>query len=442
MSKRFFTLVSLFILASMVLGACATATTSAPAATQPAAAYTCTDSIGCVKIGPSDPIHIAYLLVISGANSALGTDSRNGVQIAIDDAGGKILGHTIKFDGEDGQCSAEGGQAAGTKLAADPTIVGVIGTSCSSEARAALPLLSKAGFVMISSSNTAPSLTTPDSPDNYGTAYDRTAHNDNFQGTAAAEFAYTVLKVTKVATIHDGSLYADQLQQVFAAKFKEYGGTVTTQTSVDPNATDMSSVLADIATGGPELIYFPIFMPAGALIIKQAKTTPGLEHAYLMGADGLFSPDVASGAGSDIEGFLVSSPAVSGDAYTAFLAKYAAKFPPGPINIFHAHAYDAFNILKAAIEKVAVQQPDGTIYIPRNALRDAVRNTVSFKGLTGTLTCNETLSLSGKPIKFPGDCSASGMAVWEYHNTAFEIFKSPEVVWIQGTGVIKAVTPP
>ncbi len=432
MSKRLFVFVSLIMIASMVLSACG----------QAASTYTCKDSIGCVKIGPTDPIHIAYLLVVAGPNAALGTDSRNGVEIAVDDAGGKILNHTIKFDGEDGGCSAEGGQAAGTKLAADPTIVGVIGTSCSSEARAALPLLDKAGFVMISSSNTAPSLTTPGSTDNYGTAYDRTAHNDNFQGTAAAEFAFTVLKVTKVATIHDGSLYADQLQQVFSTKFSSLGGTITEQTSVDPNATDMSSVLASIATGSPEMIYFPIFMPAGALIIKQAKTTPGLEHSYLMGADGLFSPDVAAGAGSDIEGFLVSSPAVSGDAYSAFLTKYQTKFGTGPVNIFHAHAYDAFNILKAAIEKVAVKESDGTLYIPRNALRDAVRNTVSFKGLTGTLTCNETLAVAGTDIKFPGDCSATGMAVWEYHNVPFEIFKSPEAVWIQGTGVIKAVTPP
>jgi branched-chain amino acid transport system substrate-binding protein len=473
MSKRFFTLVSIVILASMILGACATATTQAPAAseapavtqapaaseapavtqapaaseapaaTQPSTgAFQCTDKIGCVTVAPTDPIHIAYLLVVSGPNAALGTDARNGVEIAIDDAGGKILGHTIKFDGQDGGCSPEGGQTAGTALAADPTIVGVIGTSCSSEARAALPLLSKAGFITISPSNTAPSLTTPGSPDNYVPAYARTAHNDNFQGTAAAEYAYTVLKLTKVATIHDGSLYADELTKVFAAKFKDLGGTVTTMTSVDPNATDMSSVLADIATGSPQLIYFPIFMPAGALIIKQAKTTPGLEHAFLMGADGLFSPDVASGAGSDIEGFLVSSPAVSGAPYQDFLTKYKAKFGTGPINIFHAHAYDAFNILKAAIEKVAVQDADGTLHIPRSALQEAVINTVGFKGLTGTLTCNETLTVAGTTIKFPGDCSATGMAVWEYHNIPFEIFKSPEVVWIQGTGVIKEVTPP
>jgi len=432
MFKKITFVISVVAIISMALTACG----------PKAAPYTCTDKIGCATIAPTDPIHIAYLLVVSGANAALGTDSRNGVQIAIDDAGGKILNHDIKFDGEDGGCSAEGGQAAGTKLAADPTIVGVIGTSCSSEARASLPLLSAAGFVMISPSNTAPGLTTPGDKNNFVPAYARTAQNDNLQGTAAAEYVYTVLKVTKAATIHDGSLYADQLTAVFQAKFTALGGTITEKTSIDPNATDMSSVLASIATGQPGFIYFPIFMPAGALIIKQAKTTPGLEHVYLMGADGLFSPDVASGAGADIEGFLVSSPAVSGDAYTAFLAKYKAKFGTGPINIFHAHAYDAFNILKAAIEKVAVKDADGTLHIPRQALRDAVLNTVAFKGLTGSLTCNETVKVADTTIKYPGDCSAAGMAVWQYHNTPFEIFVNPEVVWIQGTGVIKAVTAP
>ena len=126
MFKRLSIVISAIAVLGMLLTACGPA----------ASTYTCTDSIGCVKIGPTDPIHIAYLLVVAGPNAALGTDSRNGVEIAIDDAGGKILNHTIKFDGEDGGCSADGGQAAGTKLAADPTIIAVIGTSCSSEARA------------------------------------------------------------------------------------------------------------------------------------------------------------------------------------------------------------------------------------------------------------------------------------------------------------------
>ncbi|HEX9091001.1 MAG TPA: branched-chain amino acid ABC transporter substrate-binding protein [Anaerolineales bacterium] len=412
MSKRLLALLSLVMIASMILAACGTAAT--PGASQaPSGPYTCTDPIGCVKIGPTDPIHVAYLLVVAGPNSALGIDSRKGVEIAIADAGGKILGHDVKFDGEDGGCSADGGQAAGTKLAADPTIVAVIGTSCSSEARAAEPLLSAAGFVTISSSNTAPDLTDPTNPNHYP-GYFRTAHNDKIQGAAAANFAWSFLKVTKAATIHDGSLYADKLQGVFAEEFKKLGGTVTLQTSVTIGQTDMSSILHDIAAGTPELIYFPIFLPEGAFLIQQAKTTPGLESTRLMGADGLYSPDVMQSAGGDVEGFLVSSPLVQGPEYDAFVKKYVDKFGEQPINIFHAHAYDAFNIVKAAIEKVAVQESDGTLYIPRQGLRDAMAGTKDFKGLTGVLTCS-----------YDGDCANPVIGVYEYHAGKYP----PTLIW-------------
>jgi len=403
MFKRLTVVISAIAILGMVLTACGPA----------APAYTCTDTIGCVKIGPTDPIHIAYLLVVAGPNSALGIDSRNGVEIAIDDAGGKILGHTIKFDGQDGGCSADGGQAAGTKLASDPTIVAVIGTSCSSEARAAEPLMSKAGFVTISSSNTAPDLTDPTNPNHYP-GYFRTAHNDKIQGAAAADFVYNTLGFKSAATIHDGSLYASSLVKVFGDNFTKLGGTVTEATSVDPNATDMSSVLASIATGKPQIIYFPIFLPAGAFIIHQAKTTPGLEQTKLMGADGLYSPDVMKSAGADVEGFMVSSPLVTGAAYDAFVAKYKTKFGEDPINIFHAHAYDAFNIVKAAIEKVAVQEKDGTVYIPRQALRDAVAATKDFQGLTGVLTCSPD-----------GDCANPVIGVYVYHTGQYP----PELIW-------------
>ena len=403
MFKRLSIIISAIAVLGMLLTACGPA----------ASTYTCTDKIGCVTIAPTDPIHIAYLLVVAGPNAALGTDSRNGVEIAIADAGGKILGHTIKFDGEDGGCSADGGQAAGTKLAADPTIIAVIGTSCSSEARAAEPLLSAAGFVTISSSNTAIDLTLAGNPNQYP-GYFRTAHNDKVQGAAAADFAFNFLHVTKVATIHDGSLYADQLQQNFAENFKKLGGTITLQTSVTVGQTDMSSVLASVASGSPELVYLPIFLPEGAFLIDQAKTTPGLENTKLMGADGLYSPDVMNTAGAAVEGFMVSSPLVQGAAYDAFVAKYVAKFGEQPINIFHAHAYDAFNIVMAAIQKVAVQDADGTLHIPRQGLRDAMYATKDFQGLTGVLTCGPT-----------GDCANPIIGVYEYHAGVYP----PTLIW-------------
>ena len=41
------------------------------------------------------------------------------------------LGHDVTLTSEDDLCSVEGGQAGGTALAADSSIVAVIGTSCS-----------------------------------------------------------------------------------------------------------------------------------------------------------------------------------------------------------------------------------------------------------------------------------------------------------------------
>ncbi len=406
MFKRSYALLALLVVAGVLLAACGPA----------APAFACTDKIGCVDVAPGEPIHIAYAMVISGADETLGIDSRTGAEVAIA-LKGKVLGHDVKLTGEDDGCSAEGGQAAGTKLAADPSIVAVIGTSCSSAARVAVPLLSQAGFVIISASNTAPDLTRPGDP-NQHPGYLRTAHNDEVQGAAAAKFAFEKMGVKKAATIHDGSLYAESLQAVFAKTFKEMGGEITTQEAVDPNATDFKSVLTSIASGSPEFIYMPIFVKAGSLIINQAKQVPGLEKVSLMGADGMFSPDIPEGAGDAVEGVFVSSPdlaAFSADYKTTFLPKYKElSGVDEPVSIFHAHAFDAVNMVFAAIEKVAVQDADGTLHIPRQALRDAMYATKDFKGLTGNLSCTPT-----------GDCADPKIAVYEYHAGEYP----PERIW-------------
>jgi branched-chain amino acid transport system substrate-binding protein len=406
MFKRSYALLAVLVLASIVLAACGPA----------ASTFECTDSIGCVDIAPGEPVHIAYAMVISGPDETLGIDSRTGVEVAVD-LKGQILGHDIQLTGEDEGCSAEGGQAAGTKLAADPTIVAVIGTSCSSAARVAVPLLSQAGMVIISASNTAPDLTREGDP-NQHPGYMRTAHNDEIQGAVAAQFAFEEMGVTKAATIHDGSLYAESLQAVFAETFKEMGGEITSQEAVDPNATDFASVMTSIAAGAPEFIYMPIFVKAGSLIINQAKQVPGLEEIHLMGADGMFSPDVVEGAGDAVEGTFVSSPdlaAFSADYQSTFLPKYKELAGvDDPVSIFHAHAFDAANMVFAAIEKVAVQDEDGTLHIPRQALRDALYATKDYKGLTGNLSCSAT-----------GDCADPKIAVYEYHAGQYP----PERIW-------------
>ncbi len=386
--------------AVLVLGLAAAAGAAAPPK----------DPLGVVTIKKGQPIHVAYWLVVAGSDASLGIDIRRGVEIAIQDKGGKLLGHPIKLSGQDEGCSAEGGQAAATKLAADPTIVAAIGSNCSSAARPGAPILWKAGIPTVSPSNTAPYLTDPKRGNEYD-GYLRTAHNDKVQGAVAAQFAIKKLGVKTAATIHDGSVYADQLQAVFAEEFKKLGGTIVAQEAVAPTDTDMRPVLTKIATAKPEFLYYPIFIAAGGHITRQAKEISGLEKVYLMSADGSFSPDFYKAAGDAAVGMFHSSPDFSafGAGYKDFLAKHQKKYGEKPIAPFHAHGYDAAMLIFAAIEKAAVQDGD-TLYIPRTKLRDAMYATKGMKGLTGTISCGPT-----------GDCADPRIAV--YQQTADNIKK-------------------
>lgn len=416
MNKRLFALLSLLVIASMALTACGGATTAAPAATEPAAAtevapateaagaaYECTDALGCVKIAADEPLHMAFWGVLSGADSSLGEDSKRGVEIAIDDKGGKLLGHDILLTTEDALCTPEGGATAASKLATDTSIVALVGSTCSDETVGGIAAITQAGLTTISPSNTRPALTDPNRGPDYA-GYLRTAHSDAFQGKAVAEFAYNFLGVRKAATIHDGSAYAQALQQVFADNFKELGGEIVAQEAVAKDATDMKPVLTTIAAKQPEFIYYPVFVAVGGYITAQVRDVPGLEDVKLAGSDGIFSPDFLKASGPNVEGVYLSSPdfsAFTGD-YAGFLKKHEAKYGGSTLSTFHAHAYDAANIIFAAIEKVAVVEADGTIYIPRQALRDAIYATKDFPGITGNLSCSPS-----------GDCGAPVIAVYQ-----------------------------
>ncbi len=378
-------------------------TVSMVSAQQAKPAFKYEDPMGVVKIKPGEPIHIACWLAIAGSEASLGIDSKRGVEIAIEDKGRKLLGFPIKLSVQDTGCNAEGGQAAATKLAADPTIVVAIGSTCSSEARPGAPILWKAGIVTVSPSNTAPELTSP----NRGKDYDgflRTAHNDKVQGAVAAEFAWKQLKIKRAATIHDGSPYAEQLQAVFVETFKKLGGTITSQEAVGATDTDMRPMLTKIATRKPDMIYYPIFIAAGGHITRQVKEIKGLEKVALMGADGIFSTDFYKAAGESAVGMYHSSPDFSAfaEGYKAFLEKHKKNYGEKPISVFHAHAYDAAMMISAAIEKVAKKGPDGTLYIGRKSLRDVLYATKNFKGLTGNLTCNQY-----------GDCADPRIAIYK-----------------------------
>jgi branched-chain amino acid transport system substrate-binding protein len=391
MIRKTLLIVGLLTLASLVLAACG------------GSKYVCDDPLGCVTYAKGEPIRIASALVISGPNTDLGTDSQYGVEIAIDFKS-EIMGHTIELQAEDDGCSAEGGQTAGQKIVSDPTIIAVVGTSCSGAGVPMAEVISEAGYVMVSPSNTAPSLTDPDQA--WKPGYLRTAHNDKVQGRAMADFAINELGVTTAAAIHDGDPYTEGLARVFADSFEELGGTITTFTAVNKGDTDMKPVLNAIAVDSPEFMYYPVFTAEGGFITKQAKEVAGLENTILAAADGMISSAAIEAVGEAGEGMYFSGPdlSFSGETYDRFLATYIEKYGGEPISVFHAHAFDAANMIFACIEKVGVDD-NGALHIGRQAMRDCLYATSGFQGITGTLTCNVN-----------GDCADPKISVSQLQN--------------------------
>ena len=388
--------------------------------------------LGFVEVAPGGAIQIRAHQSITGETAPLGTDQVRGVELAIADFG-QIHGHDVALGTvEDDGCAAEGGQAGAQAIIAQEGVIGVIGTTCSGAGAAALPVYSDAGMVLISGSNTSPSLTSDllgTAGDNYHPGYYRTAHNDFFQGGAVGRYAYNELEVRTVAAIHDGDPYTEGLASAFRAAFEELGGTVSVFTAVNKGDTDMTAVLTEVAAGAPELVFFPIFQPEGDFVIQQQGGIAGLEDVIWFGADGLKVDDFLvlpetegmyfSGADLRLDG-----TAVTGVSYAQFRANYEAAYGEPPVADFHAHTYDATLMLLSAIRDTAFVEDDGTLKIDRQAIRDYLTAVSGFAGLTGTLSCDAF-----------GDCGSAKISVVFHEDPADPQATKTNVVYSEAGGV-------
>ncbi len=386
----------------------------------------CSDQLGCVILAEDEPIAIGAMLVLSGAVTYLGDDSLGGVELAIMDRGGELLGREIELVVEDSLCSAEGGQAAAQRLSADPTIVGAIGTNCSSAAQGAMPIISDAGMVMIAPSNTSPSLTNEDvaSGGSHLPGYFRTSHNGLVEGMRNAEFAIQVLGTRTLATVHDGDPYTEGLARVVADTFAELGGEVVFEGAVNKGDTDMASILTEIAVYQPDIAYVPLFEPEVNFFAAQMKHIAGLEDTVIIGGGAAFVAGFPENTGEAAIGIFVSGPLVTGEAYEQLLLRWEEEYGSSPPSGYHAHAYDATNLLLSAVEAVAAPTDDGGLVIGRQAIRDAIAATENYPGLTGNLTCQDV-------SPFAGDC-APGTALAMFEITEAEVYDDnwpPPVFW-------------
>jgi branched-chain amino acid transport system substrate-binding protein len=207
-----------------------------------------------------------------------------------------------------------------------------------------------------------------------------------------ARFAQEVLEAESVAAIHDGDPYTESLAQVFVDSFEKRGGKVDIITAVNKGDTDMRPVLTAVAAAGPpDVLYYPVFTAEGGFLTKQAKEVSGLESTTLSAADGMISAAALEAVGEAGEGMYFSGPdtGFTGGLYGRFVDAYVEKTGSEPISVFHAHAFDATNMILDCVEEVATEEEDGTIHVGRQDMRDCLGATQNHEGITGLLECDE-----------------------------------------------------
>jgi branched-chain amino acid transport system substrate-binding protein len=391
---------AILIILSLALAACGGAATEAPAAAPAGVPEVCgTDPGGCAVFAPGEAIKIGFAGPMSGDVSAFGIDASQGIAIALTDAG-QFEGHPFEQVAEDDQASPEVAATVAQRFASDKTVVAIVGHLFSGATNAAMPIYAEAYLPMMSPSATRIDLTTLGSP-----VFNRNVGNDKVQGELAANFIYGTLGAKKLALIHDGGAYGLGLAERARDVYTSLGGTVVAFQGIETGATDYSAVLADIASKGPEAIFFGGYTGEAAVIANQ-KAGAGMGAIPFISDDGIYGTQFIDLAGANSEGVYCTSagrPSAS-TAVADFDAKYLAAWgvPTGSLSPYSWYSYTAAAVLVDAVKKTAIVSGDGNLYIPRDALVKAVRGTSGYQGLIGEITCDPT-----------GECGTGGFALYK-----------------------------
>lgn len=339
------------------------------------ASVSCTDPLGCATYASGEAVRIASLLAFSGESknaTVISYDSEAGILAAIEEYG-DILGNRIEYKGFDEACNPDQAYESAREIASDPAYAGVIGTVCSSSAEAAMQILSAEGYTMVSASNTGAYLTESNTrPDGYF----RVAPSDVYEAQAMAIYAFQNLRIEQVAAVYEDTLGSKQLVEAFTDKFLELGGNVQATDVFNDPERYAELIKARIAAGEiPEAIYMPM---------------PGL--------GGSFANLVTEYYGDDIVLLGHSSMTYNDDFLErSGLGKFRTYYPlvvPRLLEQAFDYGYDATALLIEAMRKVAQVDADGTLYIGRQALRDALSG-ATLPGRLGAHFCNSL-----------GDCAA------------------------------------
>jgi branched-chain amino acid transport system substrate-binding protein len=322
-------------------------------------------------------VKIAVLAPLSGPVPTFGVSTRDGALMAIDEwnAKGGVLGMQIEAVVEDSQCTADPAVAAANKVIDTDGVHYIVGEVCS---KASIPISEIAeakAVVQISPTSTNANVTLNADGTTKKFVF-RACFIDPFQGTVGASFATKQGFKTAFIMFDQGNDYVRGLAEAFEAAYTAAGGSIVGKESYTAQDTDFSAILAKVADAGPDVVYLPDYYNIVNLVTAQAKEK-GITAPF-MGGDGWDSADLSKEAASG--GFYTNhySEQDTRPIVGAFVSGYGAKYAGAVPDALAALAYDATNLLLAAIEKAGADDATKVAAAMEALSYDAVSGTITF----------------------------------------------------------------
>ncbi len=298
-----------------------------------------------------DTIKIGWIGSLTGDQAVWGTCESNTLQMLVDEANaaGGWKGKQLELVPLDYRGIAEESLTAARRLTTQDNVIAIIGPNTSGGSIALTPAVETSGVPAISTVGTNPLVTVTEDgavkPFNF-----RVCFIDPYQGAVAAGYAYDVLGLRKAAVLYDQSIdYSKGLTEFFEKQFVHMGGEIVAKEAFNAGDTEFKTQLTKIKEADPQILFLPYFFKEVALTANQAEDI-GL-NVVMMGGDGWPSEQLMKMAKDSLQGdYFVNHLDYKDPAVADFNKQYMDAFGIAP-ELNGYLAYDAFLVLKAAVEK-------------------------------------------------------------------------------------------
>lgn len=354
-------------------------------------------AIGCKKKEAVEAVEI----VIGGQNPETGQLANYGVStvagalLAFDEINenGGVNGKKIKFLHYDSR--GDKTEAVNlTKRLLNANVCAIVGEITSGPFFSMRDTANRGKTVAISTGATAAGATVDSAGKNIPFAFRNTLQNSD-GAKALIEHAMKNKNFKKFALITSANNdYSVDLSNFFRDNIKKNGGEIIIEQSIADGDTDVSAQITSIRSKNIDaVVYSGYYQEAALLLLEMAKQ--GIK-VPLIGGDGFQSPElwnVAKDASIGTLFFSSFAPNAEIENIQTFRKKIESR---GAVaDTFSSQGYDAAYLLAKAIKDAEVT--DCSKPEQREKLRDALAAIKDFKGVSGTMSFDET----GTAVKIP-----------------------------------------